>query len=135
MSNKTLLLFLVLASVVSAQRPVDSRNNYARIITVVPMVGSGTYADPRRPQYAPPALSATRTRNGIIGYSYQLSDDGQFALVQFVALDRSAFQAILTDKQVKSFEKGKSKKEDLEKELKKYKKDFDLAKFPEVVVP
>jgi hypothetical protein len=66
-------------------------------------------------------------------YSQQLSDDGKLALVEFVARDRAAFQAIFNDKTIKFFEKGKSKKQDIETELKKYKKDFDLNKFGTVV--
>jgi hypothetical protein len=33
------------------------------------------------------------------------------------------------DKSVKVFEKGKDKKEDIDKELKKFKEDFDIEKF------
>jgi hypothetical protein len=46
-----------------------------------------------------------------------------------VARDREAFAAIFKDKSVKVFEKGKDKKEDIDKELKKFKKDFDIEKF------
>src|SRR5690349_24951539 len=45
--------FLVLAGVVCAQHRVDPRNTYNRIICVVPLTGSGTPADPRRPKYTP----------------------------------------------------------------------------------
>ncbi len=48
--------------------------------------------------------------------------------MEFVARDRKAFQAILNDKTIKVFEKGKDKKDDVERELKKFKKDFDLSK-------
>jgi hypothetical protein len=58
-----------------------------------------------------------------------VSDDGRFALVKFVARDRQAFDAIFKDKSVKVFEKGKDKKEDIDRELKKFKKDFDIEKF------
>src|ERR1700687_2257559 len=45
---------------------------------------------------APSALRASAvSRNGIIGFSYVVSDDGLLALVEFVARDRSAFQPIL----------------------------------------
>jgi hypothetical protein len=93
------------------------------------MVGKGTPADPRRPQYAPWPPSRSASRTSIIGYSHQISDDGKVALVEFVAHDRSAFQAIFNDKSVTVFEKGRDKKADIEKGLKKYKKDFDLSKF------
>jgi hypothetical protein len=46
-------------------------------------------------------------------------------------VDRAALAPILTDtrQDVKRFEKGKVKEADVEKEFKKYKKDFDLSKF------
>jgi len=55
------------------------------------------------------------SRTGIIGYTYVLSDDGQFALVEFVARDASAFQHILAgingnlnvNVNVKAFRKGR----------------------------
>jgi hypothetical protein len=93
------------------------------------MVGKGTPADPKRPQYAPWPPTVSPSRIAIIAYSHQISDDGKYALVEFVARDRSAFQAIFNDKSVTVFEKGKDKKPDIEKGLKKYKKDFDLSKF------
>jgi len=140
MTQRLLAGFLVLAAVVSAQRRVDPRNTYNRVICVVPMVGKGTPDDPRRPQYAPwpppnspPSPAQAQSRTTIIAFSHQVSDDGKYALVEFVARDRSAFQAILSDKQIKVFEKGKDKKDDIEKELKKYKKDFNLEKFGLVV--
>ena len=60
----------------------------------------------------------------------------QFALVEFVARERSAFAAILADKRgtIRVFEKGKAKREDIEQEFKKFRKDFDLDRFG-VMVP
>ena len=124
----------------AAQPKVDSQHLYERIWVVVPIVGKGTLADPKRPMYAPtlpalnlplnPALSQQiAARTGIIGYSQQVSDDGKFALVEFVARDRSAFKDILSDSTVKSFIKGRDKREDVEAEFKKYKKDFDFRRF------
>ena len=64
----------------------------------------------------------------VLRAGYVESVDGSMALVELVARDRSAFSAILADKSpnVKVFEKGKHKKDDIEKEFHKYKKDFDL---------
>jgi hypothetical protein len=113
-----------------SQRKVDPKYTYQRVICVVPMVGAGTAADPKRPQYAPPPpTTGNQPTSAIIGYSQQVSDDGKFALVEFVARDQSAFQAIRNDKTIKVFVKGKDKKEDIEAELKKYKKDFDFKQF------
>jgi hypothetical protein len=112
---------------------VDPRNTYERLIMVVPMVGAGTYADPRRPLYAPlpPARGVAPSRSGIIAFCYQISDDGRSALVEFVARDRSGFKQILEDRRsdVKIFEKGKAKRAEIEAEFRKYKKNFDFDRF------
>jgi hypothetical protein len=124
------ILLLLVHAAAFPQRRVDPKNTYTRLICVVPIIGQGTAADPKRPQYAPLSrTSVTAQQSPIIGFFQQPSDDGKYALVEFIARDRSAFAAILADKQVKSFTKGKDKKEDIEKELKGYKKDFDLEKF------
>ena len=92
------------------------------------MVGSGTPADPKRPQYAPlpPSPGTPPSRAGILAAGYLTSDDGKYALVEFVAADRAAFAPILADKQVKAFEKGKAKKADIEAEFRRHKKELKL---------
>lgn len=56
--------------------------------------------------------------------------------MEFVAQDRAAFETILADKMsvAHAFDKGIAKKDEIEKALKKYRKDFDLDKFG-VVMP
>jgi len=110
---------------------VDPRNQLERIMVVLPMIGSGTWNDPRRPLFAPTEASGGPRAGGIIGFSYQLSDDGQFAITEFVGKNRSAFQPIFADvtHSLKIFERGKSTRADREAEFRKYKKDFDLDKF------
>jgi hypothetical protein len=103
-----LIIILLFPSLFFAQRRVDPKYTYSRVIAIVPIVGSGTASDPRRPQYAP-LLSTGPNQAGIIGYMQQLSNDGKLALVEFVARDRSAFSAILADKTIKVFIKGKDK--------------------------
>ena len=127
MTHRLTSYLLVLTALLCAQHRVDPRNTYNRAICIVPIVGKGTPDDPKRPQYAPWPPNPPQSRTGIIAYSLLASDDRAFALVEFVSADRSAFQAILADKQLKVFEKGKDKKDDIEKELKKYRKDFDLS--------
>jgi hypothetical protein len=156
MTQRLLAGLLALAAVVCAQRRVDPRNTYYRVICVVPLTGQGTKDDPKRPMYAPKlsdmmaADSGAQTaqaaaakagapvpvRTDILAFTQQLSDDGHYALVEFVAQDRAAFQAIFADStNVKVvFEKGKSKKADIEKELHKYRKDFNFDNFG-VVMP
>jgi hypothetical protein len=129
MRTCALLAILLASGLMGQHNRVDSRNTDHRVLCVVPMVGQGTPADPKRPQYAPWPPTPNASRTAIVSYSHQVSDDGRFALVEFVARDRQAFDAIFKDKSVKVFEKGKDKKEDIDKELKKFKKDFDLEKF------
>ena len=115
-----------------AQAPprVDPRNMYERVLAIVPIVGKGTFDDPRRPMYAPAPGQAQTVkagdRPGIIEFHFQESDDHKFALVEFVAVDREALKPILTDPSVKSFVKGRDKREDADAEFKKYKRDFDI---------
>jgi hypothetical protein len=126
---KTYLLcpLLLCAAFASAQEQVDSRNLHERIIAVVPVTGAGTYADPKRPLFAPTA-EELRKGSAIVEYNWSPSDDGRYAIVEFVAHDRKALAPILEDaRTVKAFEKGKSKKNDIEKELKIFRKDFSLG--------
>ena len=109
---------------------VDPRNMYERVLVVLPIVGKGTYADPRRPLYAPASAAINPiSRTAILGFTYVLSDDGQSALAEFVAKDRSAFKDILNDKTLKPFLKNRDKVEDALTEFKKHKKDFDFKHF------
>ena len=120
------------ASELTAQPRVDARNSYERVMAVVPLTGSGTFADPKRPMYAPtPAemQQATITRKGILGFTHVMSDDGTVALVEFVARDRAAFQQILGDRSIKAFLRGRDRREDMEAEFLKHKKNFNFATF------
>jgi hypothetical protein len=121
------LSILLLAASISplfAQHKVDMRNLHERLYLVVPMIGDGTPANPRRPMYAP----LPGEQSGIIAFTFRESDNGRFALVQLVARDRAAFKHIFDDHHplVKIFEKGKDKKADIEAEFHKYKANFDL---------
>jgi hypothetical protein len=140
----TIRLLLALAFVCAlspAQRRVDSRNLYERVLAVVPMVGSGTPADPIRPAYGPlptasgitnPIPTAATSngviplRQGIIAFSYVTSDDGKLALVEFVAADRAAFKDLLADTTVKAFVKGRDSIDDAVTEFIKHKANFTL---------
>lgn len=127
---KVLLAGALLGAICFAQHRVDPRNLYERVVLVVPFTGRGTYEDPRRPLFAPVKPAHPSSETGIIAYSFQESDDGRFALVEYVARSRAAFTGMLNDSRVlQKFEKGKSKREDLERELKRYKKNFDFTRF------
>jgi hypothetical protein len=130
-----LLCLSALIGNVSAQRRVDPRNMYERVMAIVPIVGSGTAADPKRPMYAPtPSQMSATARTGIIAYNHVVSDDGKFALVEFVARDKSAFQEILADATITTFVKGKDSLANVSAAFQKLKKDFDITKFG-VMVP
>ncbi len=134
------LALLLLFSTLYSQQPVNPRNTHERLLCIVPMVGRGTPDDPRRPMFAPApaARGKAPSREGIIAYTYQVSDDGRYALAEFVALDRTAFKPILDQQDrsvdVKAFVKGKDKKADVEAEFRKLKRDFDADR-SEVRVP
>ena len=108
------------------RRAAPSTARYNRYICLVHMTGSGKADDPRRPEYAP--ASAGDDRSGIIAWSMQLTDNGQMAIVHYVAVDRKAFEGLRNEKreEVRIFEIGKDKPEAIEKELRKFKKDFIL---------
>ena len=135
-----LALFVSLCLPLAAQQRVDARNMYERVLAIVPMVGSGTMSDPVRPAHAPlpgaPVVAASSVmaasgstptaalRPGIIAYSYVLSDDGKFALVEFVAVDRGAFRALLADTTVQTFLKGRDTHDTALAAFLKYKQNF-----------
>lgn len=122
-------VFLALSALTSwSQHRVDARHLKERMLAVVPLVGAGTYQDPKRPLFAPGA-GKNEDADGIESFEWQPSDDGQFAIVEFVARDPKVLAAIATDSRVvKSFAKGKAKKDDIDKELKKYRKDFSFER-------
>ncbi len=131
---------LTCASAALAQPRVDPRNMYERVIAVVPLVGKGTVEDPRRPLHAPaPGEISATSRTGIVGFTWVPSDDGKFAIVQFVARDKASLRGILDDAKVpasnvKAFTPSADQKQDIETALKQYKKDIDISKF-DVRVP
>jgi hypothetical protein len=79
----------------SQARHVDPSNSYHRVICIVPMVGSGTASDPKRPMYAPLPSQIGRDKSGILAYYHELTDDGQNAIVVYVAATRTALAPIL----------------------------------------
>jgi hypothetical protein len=117
--------------VLSVQPPVAPENRYERILCVVPMIGKGTWEDPRRPMFAPLPSEMGRGKSGILAYYHEPTDDGTRAIVQFVVADRSALQAIRArlDPLVKVFDPKKDKQTDVEAALKALQKNFDLKRF------
>jgi hypothetical protein len=126
----------VFAGATWAQQRVDSLLSHERLLCIVPMVGAGKPDDPKRPAFAPrPGEADPKSRTAILGYTYRPSDDGQWALVEFVARDRAAFRNILADARSKSFLRGKATRTQVETEFRKLRKDFDLSSFRGVALP
>ena len=132
MVQRLFIGLLMLSGVVSAQHGVDPRNTYHRVLAVVPMVGSGTPADPHRPQYTPAPGGAMP--DGIIGFVQVPTDDGKFAICEFVARTRKALLPILSNPNITAYEKGAQPGPAIETALRALKKDFSLLQF-EAVMP
>src|SRR5687768_16450605 len=81
---------------VFVQSRVDLENRHERVIAIVPMIGTRTSADPRRPLFAP-APNEFRVGQGIIEYQWTPSDDGKYAVVEFVAKTRRELAHIVAD--------------------------------------
>ena len=119
-------------------RQVDSRNQHERVIALVPFVGSGTMDDPKRPMFAPaPGQVNPGSTSGIVAFHFEPTDDGTMAIVELVARDKAAFQPILTTtvSGVQVFLRGRDDKATVESTLQKYRKDFTVDGFGQVVVP
>jgi hypothetical protein len=114
-------------------RRLAPENAFTRMYAVVPFVGSGTQADPKRPMFAPlpPTAVVPLDRNGVIAYQFQPSDDGNLALVEFVTVSRTGLAPILASAvpNVLFFERGKYTRQQIEAVFQKYKKDFSFSKF------
>jgi hypothetical protein len=86
----------------AAQRSVPAEVMYHRVLAVVPIIGSGTADDPRRPMLTPSpgemkafSQADARKRPDILGYQMQLSDNGKFAIVEFVFSSPAAYSRTL----------------------------------------
>ncbi len=125
-----LVCLLTTAPAVLCQQRLDLRSLYERCYAIVPIIGAGTPGDPRRPKYAPPpAAIVSNVRTGTIGFTFQESDNGQFALVEYVATDRKAFAEILADPSITTFVRGQVPLATILAEFLKYKKNFDFNQF------
>ena len=103
--------------------PVDPRQTHERILAIVPMVGSGKPGDPKKPLFA--------DTPELIGYHAELSDNEQFALVEFVARTRAALSAIspARNARVQIFRKEGPSREAIIREFQKLKPKFNIDNF------
>jgi hypothetical protein len=133
-----LVALILSAAALMAQNRVAPGNMYHRIYAVVPLVGTGTPNDPKRPMFAPsPSAAPSADRSGILAYQMQVSDDGKFALVEFVGQTPAALRSVLnaTVPGVTLFEGGTASPAAIEAEFQKYKKSFKLSSLSPLRVP
>src|SRR6476619_1073333 len=97
---RTLVALSVFTGTLFAQRSVPPEFMYHRVYAVVPLVGTGTPADPQRPMLvpAPQQPGQAQSLSGppeLLGWQMQLSDDGKFGLVEFIFQSPIAYQSFL----------------------------------------
>lgn len=126
------------ASFLFAASSRDRAGLYERIVCVVPMVGAGTVQDPKRPLFTRPSdlgiadvtnqgSPEKRKHSDIAAFQSVSTDDGQAAIVVFVAHRYSAFKPILSSSRViRSFERKNISERELTAQLRKYKHDFSI---------
>lgn len=135
----------LIASVISAlaQHRVDPASMYSRIYVIVPMTGSGTWDDPRRPMFAPvPQQMIPGNRAGILGVNHVESDDGKFALMEVVVATRPQLNQLIAEVNnqlaatpgFELFDRSTSSPAAVQAAFQILKKDFDITKF-RLVVP
>ena len=90
------------------------------IIAIVPMVGAGTAKNPKHPPLF-------RLR-GITGFTAEISNDGRFALVEFVAKE-SKFLTPLANSGERQERKDSPNKDAVLEEFKRYKRNFKPERF------
>ncbi len=126
-----------------AQHRVDPGSMYARVYAIVPMIGSGTWDDPKRPMFAPlPTQITPGSRTGIIAFNQVTSDDGNFALIEIVTANRSELASVTGPIQaqlstvpgLQFFDRSTTPPATVQSAFQLLKKNFDITKF-RVVVP
>jgi hypothetical protein len=131
------MIFLAAIAAIQSARSqphVDAGLLHHRVLAVVPIVGKGTFDDPKRPMFAPiPSQQVPTDRSGVIAYQHLVSDDGKFALVEFVFASHPALTQVLSaaaaEPNAKAFERGKHTQAEIEGAFKQYKKSFSFDTF------
>lgn len=97
----------------------------------LPQPAARRAANTAQSQGTGPTQFPMSSRPGILGWGMQKSDDGTMAIVQMVAADHHAFDSILADTrpEIKVFEMATTPPDQIQTEMQKYKKDFDLTNF------
>ena len=118
-----LLAIIAIPSLPIAQaqfRKVDPQLTHERIIAIVPMVGAGTVKNPKHPLYS--------DLEGLTGFTAEVSDDGRFALVEFVAKDSKHLTTLANSGQ-RQARKDSPNKDAVLEEFKRYKRSFKPERF------
>lgn len=112
------------------------RNAPERVIAIVPIIGSGTVADPHRPLFFPTPNEFAQPpdpdhRPAIVSYRFELGDDGKTAIAEYTGFDRASLRKALKsdDPNFRILDHDKLSAAEMNAELKKVKKSFDLQKF------
>ena len=139
------VVFIGLGLISSAfpQGRVDPSQMYERVYAIVPMTGSGTWSDPKRPMFAPvPSAMTPGSRKGIIAFNQVTSDDGKFALLEIVVATKTDLATVIAPistaisqtPSIQLFQRGSSNLAQVQAAFQVFKKNFDINKF-KVVVP
>lgn len=128
--------FLLLGSLLSqgslnAQSLAQVRGE--RVYIVVPMTGAGTWDDPKRPLLT----KAKADDDGIEDFSYVLSDDERFAIVEVRIKNHPNLRQRLRERAESGrfFDPQSTPREEAERELRRIRKDFRWELFIGVEVP
>jgi hypothetical protein len=102
---RTLAALSVFAVTLFAQRSVPPEFMYHRVYAVVPVLGAGTPNDPKHAMLVPTPPQPGQVQLGqspqtgerpeLLGWQVQYSDDGKFALVEFVFQTPLAYHTFL----------------------------------------
>jgi hypothetical protein len=100
------------------------------------MIGSGTATDPKRPMFVPAPgqavlATAATIHTGILAYQMQVSDDGNWALCEFVGATPKDLEVVTTSTaaNVKFFVRGQASLADVLADFSQYKKNFTFQSF------
>ena len=130
---------LLLAGSLLAQKPaplpspdaVELGQLYERVLVVCPLVGKGTYADPKRPALVPQQVRANGARglDAVRAFAWVPSDDGKQAIVEILVRDETALAEFRRTASAAAdtalYERGKQPPAVVDEALRRVKKDFD----------
>lgn len=125
---RALTLVVCLAAMSHGQIRLDHTQLYEVALVIVPLTGAGTDKDPRRPALIP-GEGQDRLPEGLVSWSWQAGDDDKVAILEIVARNKETLRKLTQDVRVnRVFERGKDKREDVERELKLVKRTFSLQR-------